>query len=296
MVGENSDIHPNALEFEVTQERYCSVNNVELYYECENTENPEAKKTAYLFLHGWTANRFRLHPLYILYMQEKYPIFRLDLRGHGWSQKHGIHDFKLTTMKEDLAAFINQIILQQFHFKKVVIIAHSMGGSITQLLALDHPSYLSKIVLLGSSSKWADSFKEKFRWVVYTWMYRLAHDKLYQNKKPGHIPWGLENFPMWDAKYLPPHKDLLTIRTATIQGLRELHRFNISKKLDKISIPVLILVGRDDTAAPVRYSETMHALIPDSTLVILENVNHDIAIGKPITAKKHIDIFLNGNN
>ena len=111
MLRENDQIHPNASEFQSPHEQYVSVNNVKIYYECANMDQKGNDQPALLFLHGWTANRFRLHPLYIQYVHEDIPVFRFDLRGHGWSQKHGIKDYSLQTMKQDLDQFIQKIII-----------------------------------------------------------------------------------------------------------------------------------------------------------------------------------------
>lgn len=292
MNRENADIHPNASEFIIKKEKYAQINGIQIYYECDNVNNQNTSQPALLFLHGWTANRFRLHPLYMLYLQQGFPVFRFDLRGHGWSQKEGIKDFSLQSMKADLNSFIKKVIIEEYHFKKVNIIAHSMGGSITQLLAINSPDYLEKVILMASSCRWADTWTEKLKWMLFTGLYTFNHDKKYEKKKPGHVIWGLEHFPMWDSKYLPPHRDLKTIRKATIQGLKEMHRLHICKQLHNIKIPVLIIAGEEDTAAPIRYSQKLHEMLPNSHLEIISGVNHDIAIGKPHTAKKLIDQFL----
>ena len=74
---ENTSIHPNAMEDKTFTERYCIVNGIEMYYECENTEKVENTNVpAIIFIHGWTANRLRLHPLYILYAQEERPVWK----------------------------------------------------------------------------------------------------------------------------------------------------------------------------------------------------------------------------
>ena len=93
---ENDRIHPNAVEYKF-QERYAQLKNVRLYYEGVNLGKKDKTDTAILLLHGWTANRFRIHPLYLLYEQAGNPTFRLDLRGHGWSQKEGIKDWGNST-------------------------------------------------------------------------------------------------------------------------------------------------------------------------------------------------------
>ena len=49
--------------------------------------------------------------------------------------------------------------------------------------------------------------------------------------------------------------------------------WDVTKRLEEIRAPTLILVGRYDEL-PVELSEEMHKRIPQSTLVILENSSH----------------------
>ena len=51
-------------------------------------------------------------------------------------------------------------------------------------------------------------------------------------------------------------------------------------------------MGCEDTDAQPKLSKQIHELIPNSTLVIIPGVNHDLVIGKPITLAKEIDNFL----
>lgn len=288
---EQHQIHPNASEYPIHEEKYAIINGVQIYYECENVISI-SDQTAILFVHGWTANRLRLHPLYLQFKNEKYPVFRLDLRGHGWSQKEATDDFSLETMKNDVDQFIRNIILKQYKFKRVIIIAHSMGGCISQLLAVEQPNYLEKLVLIATSARWTDKPFAKFLYWLYIEYYKRNFWKKYMKKKAGHEPLGLEHFPMWSSRYNTRGRTLFTCYAATIQGLENMRLFDIRKSLNRVRIPTLILVGDEDIDAPVRYSEVIHSLIKFSKLVIIPEANHDVAIGKAITTFRIIRDFI----
>ena len=289
------EIHPTAIEYTDYEERYITLRGIKFYYECENCNSPSPDHPfPILFLHGWTANRFRLHPLYMTFVQQKHPVFRLDLRGHGWSEK-GLKDYRLTTMKEDLDLFIRNTIIKKFGFQKVIILAHSMGGSVTQLLAIEAPPYLLSLILIASSARWADSLIFRIKGAIYTFIYRLNFDKKYKRKKEGHKYYGLEHFPMWAPEYQTPDRQLYTAKRATIQGLRQMLKLNITKKITRIQIPTLILAGENDIDAAPRHSQLLHKLIPNSKLEIIQDTNHDLSIGKPITIHKIVESFLKNN-
>lgn len=51
--------------------------------------------------------------------------------------------------------------------------------------------------------------------------------------------------------------------------------------LRRVSVPTLILCGRDDALCPVERHELMHGLIPQSTLHIVENAGHLPTLEQP---------------
>ena len=62
----------------------------QLYYEyanCMPGESPPTDRYPILLVHGWTANRFILHPLFLHLKEIGWPVSQIDLRGHGWSRK-----------------------------------------------------------------------------------------------------------------------------------------------------------------------------------------------------------------
>lgn len=68
------------------------------------------------------------------------------------------------------------------------------------------------------------------------------------------------------------NKELSAIRLNFFS--RELHVFDVTRKLSLITTPTLILCGRHDVQCPPEYSMEMEALIANSTLTIFEKSNH----------------------
>ena len=55
---------------------------------------------------------------------------------------------------------------------------------------------------------------------------------------------------------------------------RELHVFDVTKKLALAVTPTLIICGRHDVQCPIEYSIEMGKLIPNASLAIFERSNH----------------------
>lgn len=70
-----------------------------------------------------------------------------DLRGHGASAKPGEEaDYSLQHYADDLAALVGELGWASF-----VLLGHSMGGMVAQLLALDPPVPLDGLILMDTS-------------------------------------------------------------------------------------------------------------------------------------------------
>ena len=70
----------------------------------------------------------------------------LDLRNHGrsqWSESHGYEE-----MASDVAETLDELAIPKAHF-----IGHSMGGKVLMHLALSHPSYIDKMVVVDMGIK-----------------------------------------------------------------------------------------------------------------------------------------------
>ena len=60
-----------------------------------------------------------------------------------------------------------------------------------------------------------------------------------------------------------------------------LRHFDLRPDLARITAPTLILAGRKDWICPPEFSEEIHALIPGSRLVIVEDSSHSMRVDAP---------------
>jgi 3-oxoadipate enol-lactonase len=77
---------------------------------------------------------------------------------------------------------------------------------------------------------------------------------------------------------------------AALKGMAA--REDMTDMLSRIDVPTLILVGRDDSFAPVVDSEKMHAKISGSRLVVIENAGHVSNIEQPELFNAQLRSFL----
>ena len=85
-------------------------------------------------------------------------------------------------------------------------------------------------------------------------------------------------FPLYFYRYHPAYDALMAdiIVCAAFEEHQEkmLSTYNTLLSLHEIGCPTLILVGRDDFICPPSQAQHMHALIPQSHLVVFEHSGH----------------------
>lgn len=95
-----------------------------------------------VFIHGWTANRHRWDHQMAHFAGHR-RVIRLDLRGHGESTGAGVRT--VAELAQDVIALLDHLKVDRF-----VPVGHSMGGMISQTIALAHPDRVERMVLVGS--------------------------------------------------------------------------------------------------------------------------------------------------
>jgi len=106
---------------------------------------------AVLLLHGWMfpsdLNWFRTYgPL----IDAGYRVLALDCRGHGRGLRTPAR-FRLKDCADDAAA-----VVEALGCGPVTAVGYSMGGPIAQLMARDHRSQVSGMVLCATAQEWQD--------------------------------------------------------------------------------------------------------------------------------------------
>jgi proline iminopeptidase len=89
------------------------------------------------------------------------------------------------------------------------------------------------------------------------------------------------------------HKGLSTARMNFF--IRELQVYDVSRKLEFISVPTLVMCGRYDVQCPLLYSIEMAEGIPHSRLVIFEKSNHYPFLEEAERFAEEYDLFVKGN-
>ncbi|UBU16177.1 bifunctional 3-oxoadipate enol-lactonase/4-carboxymuconolactone decarboxylase PcaDC [Nonomuraea gerenzanensis] len=183
-------------------------------------------------------------------------VLTFDLPGHGDSPTP-----QVTTM-DDLATLVLDLATAQgwdtFHYAGV-----SIGGAIGATLAVRHPGRLRSLALICSSAR----FGEPASW----------HERAELVRAQGTAPLLEATARRWFAG--APHQALLDDLAATDRAgyaacCDALAAYDLRADLPKITVPTLVVAGREDPATPPAHARELADGIPGATLVELPGAAH----------------------
>ena len=173
--------------------------------------------------------------------------------------------------------------IKELRLPKIFLVGHSMGGAITQTLALRYPEVLKAIVLVGTGARLKvlpsilEGIQSHFEATVEM-ITRLAFS---QKASPKLIERGIE--------YLmrcPPN--------VLYGDYRACDRFDLMDEIGKIELPTLVVCGEDDQLTPVKFSEFLHSRIRGSTLRVLPGAGHMVMLESPEAFNEALRAFITG--
>jgi len=200
-----------------------------------------------------------------------YRTVAMDVRGHGGTSKPD-QPYSIKGFSEDLYEFMQKLGIPKAH-----LFGLSMGGAIAQQFALDHPEMIRSLILVSTFS-YVDNHA------------RQAFLRLKSNLAQGGYPAFFDEVvklaftPKYIAANPGPIAELKMKRIA-VNSPAAIGRatdacltFNLKDQISKITLPTLVISGREDVFTPVHLAEQIHRSIRASEWKILEGVGHNLHI------------------
>jgi len=230
-----------------------------------------------LCLHGLGANVFTWRH-FIDPFSRNNKLILVDLKGFGKSAKPDDHHYSI----QDHADAVYELILEN-DWRRLTLIGNSYGGALALLLAArleeSKPSRLSKMVLIDPAA-----YKEYLP--GYVKLMRTSLGTLMNFSLPARrsVRFVL-NLSFFDKKkvtedevaaYAGPLADP-GARVALLQTIRQCIPADADElvtKFKSISVPTLVLWGRQDKVIPLRVGERLNEDLPNSVLEVFEECGH----------------------
>jgi pimeloyl-ACP methyl ester carboxylesterase len=208
---------------------------------------------------------------------------RFDGRGSGLSDRD-VTDFSLDAQVGDLAAVIDQLGVE-----RVGIFTYSAGGPTAIAYTARHPDRVSRLVLAATfaSSPWLSSERREY----YAQLMPVLRSSWEQP--------GVRNLvvDMLNPELAGMGRGVLNefLRRSThgpdlVGFMEELWERDVEDLARQITVPTLVIQGRDDHLISVEAGRTLAALIPGSRFELIEG-GHIRGIGGTPETRAHIIEF-----
>ncbi|MDH4473950.1 MAG: alpha/beta hydrolase [Fluviicola sp.] len=241
--------------------------------------------TPIIFLHGYPFSK-AMWQGQLEFLKSKHRVIACDIRGFGRS-KDEESTLSIDLFADDLIAFMDKLTIE-----KAVICGLSMGGFIALDALKKFPNRFEALILCDTQCI-ADTDEVKAK------RYKIIDEITFS---------GVTEFNEGFVKSVF-HKDSLATKSDIVERLRNVvfsnsqriitmgltalaGRTETCSILSKITIPTLIICGREDAVTPLEQSESIHATIKGSVLKVIDKAGHVSNLEQPDEFNKYVLDFL----
>ncbi|MBM4331891.1 MAG: alpha/beta hydrolase [Deltaproteobacteria bacterium] len=238
------------------------IKGTKIHYIKANAKIPNPGNNV-LFIHGSGGNAFMWNKV-MDGLTDVSESLAVSLPGHGESRGEGMKS--VLEYREFLKDFLDALKLDN-----VVLAGHSLGGAIVLDFALHYPGKLKAIILIGTGAR-----------------LRVLPDALEILRKmadgqiePKFEPWAFADNASPEVLAEGEREWARTSSRVRYHDMAACDKFDIMEGVGKISLPALIVCGRQDRLTPVKYSEFLNKKIAGSKMEIIEGAGHMLMIEEP---------------
>jgi pimeloyl-ACP methyl ester carboxylesterase/acyl-CoA thioesterase FadM len=239
---------------------------------------------AVLFVHGFPLDRTMWRPLTAALTGWRR--IAPDLRGMGQSEGPD-GGYQLTVYADDLAA-----LLDALHVERAVVCGLSMGGYVAFELLRRHPGRISALILMSTRATPDDADGRATRETMIARVRRDGPAFLADEMTPKLLaPMSLQTMPevVQQVRAMAAAGSPHGIAGA-LAAMRD--RPDSTALLPTITVPTLVLAGRDDQLIPVAAARAMADAIPDAQHAIIPSAGHLPPLEQPVNTGRVVREFL----
>lgn len=219
-------------------------------------------------------------------LSKTFAVVTYDQRGAGKSD-HPDEPYSISTLADDLQALIEALQLE-----KPVLIGHSTGGAIGQVLAAREPELLAGMVLYASWSKSDAHFNWCFRMrralLEASSLEEYVHGSALFLYPPDHIRANAETL----SPGLLASVANFPAREVVLRRIDAIMAHDASAQLSRIRIPTLVVCAQDDVLTPPYQSRLLAEAILDSELKVVARGGHSFSETETETFNRIVLDFL----
>jgi uncharacterized protein (TIGR00369 family) len=215
-----------------------------------------------------------------------------DLLGYGDSDKRMDVDLSIAAQARYMVAFMETLGVHQ-----AAVAGHDIGGGVAQLMAVDEPQRVARLILIDSvvDNNWpvADIARLKEPAWDQIMVNIDLRSGLRKGLEAGMVTEGRVTDELVD-EWTRPFQDLGG-RRAYLRAARALNNRDLtgrSRHIEEIETPTLILWGANDKFLEPAWADTLKQKFRNSTVEIIDPGGHFLPLDRPDAVTEAITRFL----
>ena len=224
-----------------------------------------------ILVHGWGMDHTvwdRCIPL----LSTRYRLLAVDLRGHGASGQLGAGT--LADHTNDL-----QSLLQYLGAERAVIVGWSLGAQVALSLAIEHPSQVSGLALIGATPQFVQSaaFPHGLSLAALVGMQKKVSVSPSRSMAGFHgLLFSEHERSLNDYPLVCDLMRQVAVPSAPVllAGLTQLHEVSLLGVLSAVQCPVTLIHGSEDQVCPVEAGWALADCLTGSVRVELPDAGH----------------------
>ena len=200
----------------------------------------------------------------------------LDLRGHGQSSSPGNGDYAIESMAQDV-----QTVVGQLGIERIILVGHSMGGSVAGAYAGAYPERVAGLLLVDPSGDSTQMPVEEVQQYL-----GALESEAYSSVVEGY--WGQILTGSAETTEAKVMQDLRDTSKATVVGVfKELFKYNPVPAVERYDGPKLSVI------TPLNETPfSLHKLVSDLPHKMITGTGHWLQLDKPEEFNRTMDDFL----
>lgn len=172
------------------------------------------------------------------------------------------------------------------NYSNINLLGNSLGGHIAQLYALDCPNKVRTLILTGSSGLFESGMGDGYpRRGDYDYIEKKTAETFYDPK--------VANKELVDEVFETVNDRNKAIRI--VLTAKSALKHNLADQLHKLTMPTLLVWGKQDTITPPFVAEKFRELISNSKLVFIDKCGHAPMMEHPMDFNVLLSEFLKHN-
>lgn len=252
-----------------------TVNSIRLFVHEQGQGEP-----ALVFLHFYGGSS-RTWQAVMDQLQANYRCIAYDHRGWGQSDKPATR-YGIPELAADATALLAQLDLSSY-----VLVGHSMGGKVAQLLASQQPAGLKGLVLVAPSPATPTHLPEPaFQSLLQAYDTPAnAQEALTRVLTHQPLPAAVQQLTLEDMQR---HVEASRIAWPTVAMQQD-----VSANLARIKVPILLIANEYDQVDTVqRLQAELLPLLPGAQLAVVPNAGHLVMLEAPAEVVHLIEAFV----